>query len=176
MYSKGRKENISMIHNRRSVLLRRAQAGIVPCVHDCVGGWEGVGVCARDRHATVAAHRASSSSSECSTSVPLRMVGRSMCSLTSRRMCRSASYLGQSWRICCRIWKGIPQGQSSGSVGTCVRRTRRASRHTIPRDRILCQWTRGGTRTGTVLSLCSRIPCYPNKELGPTTPGTVRKS
>ena len=36
-----------MIHNRRSSLLRRAQAGIVPRVHDRVGGGGGVGVCAR---------------------------------------------------------------------------------------------------------------------------------
>ena len=171
MYSKGRKENISVIHNRRSVLLRKAQAGIVPCVHDCVGGGEGVGVCARDRRATVAAHRASSSSSECSTSPTLsgsppssscasgpmpsacsalcscarsspvfvnaplfvmnsaraaipfsvpRMVGRSMCSLTSRRMCWALSYQGQSWRMCCLVWKGDPCGHSLGSVGTCI--------------------------------------------------------
>ena len=47
-----------MVHNRLSSLLRRAQAGIVPRVHECVGGGGGVGVCARspgnDRRLSIA--------------------------------------------------------------------------------------------------------------------------
>ena len=45
-YEKGKK-NMSMVHNRLSSLLRRAQAGIVPRVHECVGGEWGGNQCAR---------------------------------------------------------------------------------------------------------------------------------
>ena len=38
---------MTMIHNRRSSLLGRAKAGIVPRMHECVGGGGGVGVCVR---------------------------------------------------------------------------------------------------------------------------------